>query len=284
MGAVPGGHVRSEAGPGPICRPTFPSGNLTTERPLGPRFRPRSPSVPMAKVAFRSVRFFPRWRRIADDLCVIRSMHANTPNHEQSMRLMNCGDERLSRPSYGSWITYGLGTENQNLPGFIALCPGLPVSDVSTVPRFFRDLPGTYINTKQSRPTNQLENITNAGVSCARPRGVSWTGLPSSMRNTDASVGTIRNWRREPVLRAGLSDADGGYGRVRLRARARACPRDVRRQCPVPPVVDRPPADRARVRVVQCYHGDVQPWDSRDMIADAHRRLAGEVDQGSPPC
>ena len=80
-----------------------------------------------------------------DDICVIRSMYANTPNHEQSMRLMNCGDERLSRPSMGAWLTYGMGTENQNLPGFIAMCPGLPVADVSNWRSAF--LPGIYQGT-----------------------------------------------------------------------------------------------------------------------------------------
>src|SRR5262249_17446714 len=101
-----------------------------------------------------------------DDICFIRSMYANTPNHEQSMRLMNCGDERLSRPSYGAWITYGLGTENQNLPGFIARCPGLPVSDVSNCRAAF--LPAIYqaphINTKKTRPEELIENIINARV------------------------------------------------------------------------------------------------------------------------
>ena len=58
-----------------------------------------------------------------DDICVIRSMHADVPNHEPSLMLMNCGDGRLPRPSMGSWVTYGLGTENQNLPGFIVDVP-----------------------------------------------------------------------------------------------------------------------------------------------------------------
>ncbi len=53
----------------------------------------------------------------ADDLCVIRSMHADVPNHEPSLMLMNCGEARQPRPSMGSWVLYGLGTENQNLPG-----------------------------------------------------------------------------------------------------------------------------------------------------------------------
>ena len=67
---------------------------------------------------------FPHISQSADDLCVIRSMHADVPNHEPSFMLMNCGDGRQARPSMGSWVTYGLGTDNQNLPGFIAMCPG----------------------------------------------------------------------------------------------------------------------------------------------------------------
>ena len=53
-------------------------------------------------------------------MAVIRSMHADVPNHEPSLMLMNCGEARLIRPSMGSWLTYGLGTENQNLPAFVA--------------------------------------------------------------------------------------------------------------------------------------------------------------------
>src|SRR2546421_113866 len=102
----------------------------------------------------------------ADQLCLVRSMHANTPNHEQSMRLMNCGDERLSRPSMGAWVTYGLGTENQNLPGFVAMCPGLPVADTSNWRSAF--LPGiyqgTHIDTRRTRVEELLENIRNTQV------------------------------------------------------------------------------------------------------------------------
>ena len=63
-----------------------------------------------------------------DDMCILRSMHADVPNHEPSLMLMNCGDGRLPRPSMGSWLTYGLGTENQNLPGFVVLSSGVGTS------------------------------------------------------------------------------------------------------------------------------------------------------------
>ncbi|MDB6003068.1 MAG: hypothetical protein JWR15_55, partial [Prosthecobacter sp.] len=59
-----------------------------------------------------------------DDIAVIRSMQAQVPNHEPSLMLMNCGDSVQPRPSLGSWLTYGLGSANENLPGFIAMCPG----------------------------------------------------------------------------------------------------------------------------------------------------------------
>ena len=58
---------------------------------------------------------------------MIRSMYTDRPNHEPSLFLLNCGEKLPGRPAMGSWLTYGLGTENQNLPGFVVLCPGLPV-------------------------------------------------------------------------------------------------------------------------------------------------------------
>ena len=60
---------------------------------------------------------------------MLRSMRADVPNHEPSLMLMNCGESLQVRPSMGSWLTYGLGTENQNLPGFIAMCPGYPIQE-----------------------------------------------------------------------------------------------------------------------------------------------------------
>ena len=58
-----------------------------------------------------------------DKIAVIRSMYAQVPNHEPSLMLMNCGDSIQARPSMGAWLNYGLGSENENLPGFVAMCP-----------------------------------------------------------------------------------------------------------------------------------------------------------------
>ncbi|HEX5106072.1 MAG TPA: DUF1501 domain-containing protein, partial [Pirellulaceae bacterium] len=70
---------------------------------------------------------FPNLARHADDLCVIRSMHTDVPNHEPGLLLMHSGNQQPIRPSLGAWVSYGLGTENQNLPAFVVLAPRRPV-------------------------------------------------------------------------------------------------------------------------------------------------------------
>ena len=61
-----------------------------------------------------------------DDICVIRSMLADNINHNGACLQMNTGEQAFSRPSLGSWLTYGLGSENQNLPGFLVISPAQP--------------------------------------------------------------------------------------------------------------------------------------------------------------
>jgi hypothetical protein len=260
----------------------LPGGNLTTERPLGAALPSPFSFKPYGQSGIEVSEVFAKTARHVDDLCFIRSMHANTPNHEQSMRLMNCGDERLSRPSYGAWVTYGMGSENENLPGYIAMCPGLPVADVSNWRSAF--LPGiyqgTHINTKQTKPDELIENITNGRLS-----------LIAQRRQLDLLAEFNAEHQRargdDPQLEARIQSFELAY-RMQLEATdafdVSKEPAHIRelygdtvqsRQL----LIARRLIERG-VRVVQCYHGDVQPWDSHDMIADAHRKLATEVDQG----
>lgn len=71
---------------------------------------------------------WPNVGEVADDICFIRSVYTEIPNHEPSCLMMNTGANQVGRPSLGAWITYGLGTENQNLPGFVVLCPDVPTT------------------------------------------------------------------------------------------------------------------------------------------------------------
>src|SRR6476646_11998323 len=61
-------------------------------------------------------------------MCVVRSVHTEIPNHEPALIMMNTGANVAGRPSMGSWLTYGLGTENKNLPAFVVLCPDVPTT------------------------------------------------------------------------------------------------------------------------------------------------------------
>lgn len=66
---------------------------------------------------------FPELAKVADELCVIRSMHTRGQSHGQAVSMLNTGSDNLVRPSLGSWVSYGLGNENENLPSFVALSP-----------------------------------------------------------------------------------------------------------------------------------------------------------------
>jgi len=110
---------------------------------------------------------FPALAKHADDLCVVRSMFIDAPVHEFCTVMMNTGSGRLVKPSVGSWVTYGLGSENQNLPGFIVLSPGLPLVGAANWRSAF--LPGAYqgthIDTRYKEVEKLIENIRNSYVS-----------------------------------------------------------------------------------------------------------------------
>ncbi|MSU35356.1 MAG: DUF1501 domain-containing protein [Pedosphaera sp.] len=261
---------------------TIPTGNLSTERQTGSALPSPFKFNRCGRSGLEISEIFPGLSRHADDLCVIRSMHANTPNHEQSMRLMNCGDERLARPSYGAWITYGMGTENQNLPAFIAMCPGLPVADVSNWRSAF--LPGiyqgTHIDTRKEKPEELIENIVNRSVTPTAQRRqldllAGFNAAHQQVRSGDPDI-EARIQSFELAYRMQLAATDAfDISRESQNIRDLYGSSVQSRQL----LIARRLIERG-VRVVQCYHGDVQPWDSHNLIEKEHRRLAGQVDPG----
>src|SRR5439155_11511221 len=151
----------------------LPMDNLKTERHTGAAFRSPFKFKRYGQSGIEVSELFPRVAEHIDSIAVIRSMHADVPNHEPSLLLMNCGEARLPRPSMGSWLTYGLGTMNQNLPGFIAMCPGgYPIQESQNWQSAF--LPGafqgTYINTANQQLDRLIENIRNTSVSREQQR------------------------------------------------------------------------------------------------------------------
>ena len=138
--------------------------------------------------------------------------------------MMNCGETQPTRPSLGSWLTYGLGTENQNLPGFVVLCPGKPVVGPqlwsnSFLPGIYQ---GTHINNAQHRPEDaSSSDVNNRYLPPAAQR--EQLDLLQQMNEMHLDAARRRRPARgaHPVAGDGLPDAVRGAGRLRPRARRR---------------------------------------------------------------
>ncbi len=116
---------------------------------------------------------FPHVAQHIDDLCIIRSMHTDIPEHVSGLMMMDIGANQPNRPSMGSWITYGLGTENADLPGFVVLCHrGHPRPGPAGWSNSFLPGPcaGTYVDTYQMKPDKVLHNLRNPYLSPRQQR------------------------------------------------------------------------------------------------------------------
>ncbi|MEC9350491.1 MAG: DUF1501 domain-containing protein, partial [Planctomycetota bacterium] len=107
---------------------------------------------------------FPHVGRLVDDLCFIHSCHTDIPEHAGAILMMTLGALQPNRPSMGSWLTYGLGSENQDLPGFVAMSPrAQPRGKLANGGSSF--LPGahagTYVNIAKMKPENVMQNLSN---------------------------------------------------------------------------------------------------------------------------
>ncbi len=260
----------------------LPGGTLPTERKTGAAFP--SP-FKFRKFGQSGIEVSDLFRNVAgsiDDIAVIRSMHADVPNHEPSLLLMNCGDARQIRPSLGSWLCYGLGSENQNLPAFVAMCPhGYPIQETQNWQAGF--LPGiyegVYIDTQHTKIEQLIEHIRNDRISLPEQR----QQLDLLERFNDRHA---QARHEDAVLESRIRSFELAY---RMQTEA-AEAFDVRRE----PQYIRDmygPGVQARqlliarrlvergVRFVQVWHGAGQPWDSHDDLEVRHRELAQQCDQ-----
>jgi len=106
----------------------MPGGGIKTERRTGELMRSPFEFKKYGKCGMDLSELWPNLGSVADDICWIRSVYTEIPNHEPACLMMNTGANQAGRPAIGSWITYGLGTENRSLPGFVVLCPTVPTT------------------------------------------------------------------------------------------------------------------------------------------------------------
>jgi hypothetical protein len=215
-----------------------------------------------------------------DDVCVLRGMYTDNPNHEPGLLLMNTGNMQPIRPSMGSWLTYALGSENQDLPGYIVLCPGRPVVGPQLWSNSF--LPGVYqgthINNHTLDPRTIIRDVHNRYLT-----------PPAQRRQLDLlqqmNALHAEQRGRDEQLEARIASLEMAY---RMQAEAQDT-FDIGRESPATRrlygdgefanacLLARRLAERG-VRVVQVYYGNDQPWDDHADILN-HRNHALRSDR-----
>ncbi|BBO35811.1 DUF1501 domain-containing protein [Lacipirellula parvula] len=260
----------------------LPTQNLATERPTGAALGSPFKFKKYGQSGIEVSEIFAKTAESIDDIAVIRSMHADVPNHEPSLMLMNCGDARQIRPSLGSWVCYGLGSQNQNLPAFVAMCPnGYPIQETQNWQSGF--LPGAfegaYLDTQHTAIEQLIENIRNEAISLPRQREqldlLAKLNLRHQQARQDDAALESRIQSYELGFRMQTEAAEAfDVSREPQYIRDMYGPGTQARQI----LIARRLVERG-VRFVQVWHGEGQPWDSHDDLEIIHRKLAGECDQ-----
>ena len=231
---------------------------------------------------------FPHTARHADDLCVINSVHGTNAAHGGALLKLHTGSDNFVRPSIGSWVSYGLGTENSNLPAFVTICPTLAHGGVKNwgsacLPAPFQGTPignaslpaadarVPYLqNTRDSRQLQRLkldllgqlnrQHLDQFGEDSGLEARINSFELAFRMQN---EIPDIQDLSRESAETHRLYGLD------------QKITEDFGRQC----LLARRFLERG-VRFVQVTHSDTKvQWDQHSNLFDGHTKNAMEVDQ-----
>ncbi len=254
--------------------------NLRTERKTGGllpspfAFRPAGESgVPVSEI-------LPHFSQCIDDVAVLRSVYTDNPNHGPALQMINTGAIAPTRPSVGAWMLYGLGVENENLPGYVVLCPGRPVRfsilwSSGFLPGQYQ---GTYVNHSELAPEKLIPYLKSDYAAAEQARRLDlFRDLNAEHladRDGDAQL-TARIQSMETAFRMQTAASDA----FDLASE----PKHVREQygsghfansC----LMARRLAERG-VRLTQIYYGNGQPWDTHSNHHDSVRKLAEDIDR-----
>jgi Protein of unknown function (DUF1501) len=227
---------------------------------------------------------FPHTATRIDDLCVIRSMVTDDPNHPGGCLLMNTGERVLSRPSLGAWVMYGLGTENRNLPGFVAIGPGPIIEGARQYGASF--LPAAYQGTFVSDLEKPLRNLSNPHVTreqqrrelraLARLNELHRASRPEDNR-LNARIESFELAFRMQTAAPEAFDLNGETAATgELYGLDQPATQTFGRQC----LLARRLVERG-VRFVQLYHttGGFQPWDQHSGLKAGHEKNSLATDR-----
>src|ERR1700733_6312944 len=265
----------------------MPGGAILTQRKTGTLMKSPFSFQKYGQSGIELSELWPNVGGVADEICMVRSMYSEIPNHEPCITMMNTGANIIGRPSMGSWITYGLGIENQNLPGYVVLCPsqpltiGSPLWSSAFLPAMYQ---GTYVKNEwiEGQPFDAakvIPNVTGADVDPAiQKRDVGFLRKLNEMNleklgDKDAQLeGSIK--AMETAYRMQTSAPDVFYVTKESKAvlymygpgsTALGCLMAVRL------------AEKG-VRMTQVYYSKGDPWDAHTDIL-SYRKLAKDSDQ-----
>lgn len=223
----------------------------------------------------------PKLGECIDDLCIIRSMHTDNPNHGPALFLMNNGTITPTRPSMGSWMLYGLGSENADLPGYVVLCPGRPVRFAELWSSGF--LPGEhqglYINHTNLDPAAMVPNVRNTFTSREAQRRQIDLAQRLNQMHAAARGGDARFEARiqsmETAFRMQFAASDAfDLSREPAKIREEYGTTHYANGC----LLARRLVERG-VRLVQVYYGNGQPWDTHRDHDNTTKNLCKDIDQ-----
>lgn len=256
----------------------MPGGPPKTERSTGNLFASPFAFRKYGQSGIEVSDIFPRVGSVIDEFCVIRSMWTEVPNHEPSLFMFNTGAIQPGRPSLGSWLMYGLGTENRNLPGFVVLCPGMPVVgsplwSSAFLPAVFQ---GTFLKNTETDPYQLIRNVKAQAPAAEQRRQLDLLAALNREHlaeregdgQLEASVEAMETAFRMQTEAPEAFDVR----KEKPETLARYGGTEIGRSC----LLARRLIERG-VRMVQVYFGNSQPWDSHEDIL-SHKRLAGQAD------
>jgi hypothetical protein len=255
--------------------------DLRTERPTGALMAVPFEYCHHGQSGLEISELLPFTSQLADDLCVIRSMYTDNPNHGPALFMMNNGTITPNRPTLGAWLSYGLGSLNANLPEFVALCPGRPVRFAELWSNGF--LPakhqGVYVNHTNLDPKQMIPFLQN-GKWTPDKQAKQLELLRELNDQSEAQAGVdpqleSRIHAMETAFRMQVDAIDAfdiqkesestreAYGKSHF---ANGC------------LLARRLVERG-VRTVQVYYGNGQPWDTHANHNSSTRTLCEDIDR-----
>ena len=266
----------------------MPGGDLQHERKTGNIMKSPFKFKKYGKSGTEVSEIFPNLGECVDDMCIVKSVYTEIPNHEPALEMMNTGANFSGRPSMGSWITYGLGTENKNLPGFVVLCPEVPttVGPPLWSSAFLSPVhQGTYVSDEVAKsgfdPQKLIANIHNERFDLTQQRKELDLVKQLDQLNMSSTAGAAR----DPQLEATIGAMETAY---RMQTEAPDV-FDVRKESEATLKLygegstARGCLTAARliergVRMVQVYYAKGDPWDHHFDI-EMHRKTGHDSDQ-----